>query len=210
MASWGLDRVWRRSLTRELLATCSPGGVVLDFGCGTGDLIFDTIQQKQGEGLKFLGMDLSLPMLSLAREKIGPKPLLVQASCEKIPLADQSVDSVISAFVLRNVRKIMAETLGEIRRVLKPGGEAHLLEMGVPKARILRPFHRLYLQAFLPLIGRAVFGEAWSRDYLAETIFQFWTPPEFCRLLTDAGFGPARYEPLSMGLAGLYHCRKIL
>ncbi len=149
-------------------------------------------------------MDLSLPMMRLAKEKTGNSVLLVQGSSERLPIASQSLDFVISAFVLRNVRKIMAETLSEIKRVLKPGGAALLLEMGLPEARWIRPFHRFYLKNILPLIGRSVLGPSWSRDYLAETIFQFWTPAEFCQIMAESGLRETRYEPLSMGLAGLY------
>ena len=210
MASWGLDLVWRRRLVRELFSACPEKAVILDFGCGTGDLILEALEQNRRErkDLKVIGMDLSIPMMNLAREKVGTPPLFIQASCENLPLVSHSVDLVMSAFVLRNVRKIMAETLSEVRRVLKPGGTALLLEMGVPAVGILRPFHRIYLKTILPLIGRSVLGKAWSRDYLAETIFQFWSPLEYCRLLTDAGFRDARFELSSMGLAAFYICRK--
>ncbi|OGR87432.1 MAG: hypothetical protein A3A86_03490 [Elusimicrobia bacterium RIFCSPLOWO2_01_FULL_60_11] len=181
---------------------------MLDAGCGTGDLIFECGKRDRTPAARYLGADLSLPMLREAQGKVHPPSLFMQADCATLPLATGSVSAVMSAFVLRNLRLVLDKSLQEMLRVLKPGGEAFLLEMTVPRSPWLKIPHRLYLEAVLPLIGRAVFGARWSRGYLAETILKFWPPEEFTRMLLKAGFREAGYSTMTGGLAVLYHCKK--
>ena len=195
--------MWRKSLARDLLKTV-PRGLVLDAGCGTGDLIFEC--KKQDTAARYIGADLSLPMLKEAQAKVSS--LFIQSDCTRLPLATGSVQAVMSAFVLRNLRLVLDKSLQEILRVLKSGGDAFLLEMTVPKSIGLKIPHWIYLKAVLPLIGRSVFGANWCQDYLAQTILQFWTPDEFTRMLLKAGFREANYSLLTGGLAVLYHCKK--
>lgn len=189
------------------IVQAAPRGVVLDAGCGTGDLMAACARQSEG-GLKFVGLDLSIPMMRAAHGKVKASSLFIQADCGRLPLLMESVDAVMSAFVLRNVRKIIPEVLREVLRVLKPGGEAFLLEMTVPDSAWLRVPHRLYLRSALPAIGRAVFGRRWSGSYLKDTILQFWKPEEFSRILRSAGFREASFKMLTGGLAVLHRCKK--
>ncbi|OGR84134.1 MAG: hypothetical protein A2901_08935 [Elusimicrobia bacterium RIFCSPLOWO2_01_FULL_54_10] len=110
--------------------------------------------------------------------------------------------------MLRNVRKIMPEFLREILRVLKPGGKAFLLDMTVPSSLWLKIPHGIYLNAALPLIGRAVFGGRWAGNYLKDTIQGFWPPKEFSQILQDAGFRGASFNTLTGGMAALHICKK--
>lgn len=206
-ASLGLDKMWRSRLARELLQSV-PQGPVLDAGCGTGDLIFECEKRENTPAARYIGADLSLPMLREAQGKAKKSSLFMQADCARLPLASDSVSAVMSAFVLRNLRLVLDKALQEMLRVLKPGGEAFLLEMTVPRSPWLKIPHRLYLEAALPLIGRSVFGARWSRGYLAQTILQFWPPQEFSRMLLKAGFREAGYSYMTGGLAVLYHCKK--
>ena len=199
--------MWRRRLAQDLLRSV-PQGPVLDAGCGTGDLIFECEKRDENPAARYIGADLSLPMLKEAQGKVIHPSLFMQADCAALPLASGSVSAVMSAFVLRNLRLVLDKSLQEMLRVLKPGGEAFLLEMTVPRSPWLKIPHRLYLEAALPLIGRAVFGANWSRGYLAQTILQFWPPAEFTRALLKAGFRDAGYSTLTGGLAVLYHCKK--
>ncbi len=155
-----------------------------------------------------MGADLSLPMMEAAERKINGQASFIQCSCENLPLSNESVSAIMSAFVLRNVRKIMPEVLSEFLRVLKPGHEAFLLEMTVPKAFWLKFPHKVYLNLALPIVGRSLFGQRWSGAYLKETIEQFWSPEEFCQILRQSGFREVSYRSLTAGMAVLYRCKK--
>lgn len=207
LASLGLDRLWRATLVRAVAESLPLNGTVLDLGTGTGDLIFDI--QRVSPRAKCVGLDLSRPMLDQARLKTRSGTLLVQGSGDRIPLQTGSVNAVVSAFVLRNVRKIMDGVLKDLRRILVPGGKIFLLEMYVPENALLRRMHGAYLRTALPLIGGAVFGRAWSGNYLPETIKEFGVPSRFAEELKRAGFENARWRSLSGGIAALHQAEKI-
>ena len=215
LASLGLDQRWRNRLIRSLAELDLKSGFVLDIGTGTGDLVFDLLKSSPQSKPSVIGLDISLPMMREARLKIDKSALpvadkahFVQASSAAIPLREGSVDAVISAFTMRNVRKFMPETLGEIRRVLKPGGKVFLLEMVAPQGGILRVLHRIYLKTVLPAVGELVFGRNWPRNYLSETIFSFWNPPEFADVLREFKFQDVRVQSLSGGIAVIHEGTK--
>lgn len=207
IASLGLDKVWRKRLACDLLRAI-PQGPVLDVGCGTGDLIFECEQLDKNPQERYIGADLSLPMLKEAQDKVVYPSLFIQADCTRLPLATSSISAVMSAFVLRNIRRVLDKSLQEILRVLKPGGEAFLLEMTAPRSIGLKIPHWIYLKIALPLMGRTFFGANWPRGYLAQTILKFWPPDEFTRILLKAGFREVKYSILSGGLAVSYRCKK--
>jgi ubiquinone/menaquinone biosynthesis C-methylase UbiE len=64
-------------------------------------------------------------------------------SSERLPMASGSFDSVVSTFTLCSI-KDLAAALGEVRRVLRPGGRFVFLEHGLsPEPRVARWQHRL-------------------------------------------------------------------
>ena len=106
------------------LAGVRPGETVLDLGCGAGlDLILAA--QKTGPGGAVIGVDASEDMLARARENIERAGLanvtLLQGAIEALPIADASVDRVISNCVI-NLSMDKPAAFREIARVLRPGG----------------------------------------------------------------------------------------
>src|SRR5215217_419524 len=106
------------------LAELKPGEVVLDLGSGGGiDVLLSA--RRVGPAGKAYGLDMTDEMLALAREnarKAGADNVeFLQGEIEAIPLADESVDVVISNCVINlsaDKPKVFASTF----RVLKPGG----------------------------------------------------------------------------------------
>lgn len=149
--SLGQERRWR-AVGVDMLGP----GLVLDLGCGTGDTDF--------EGRTVIGLDPVKEMLALS-----PVTATVVAIGESIPLREESVDGVFSAFVFRNLTSI-DRTLEEIERVLQPGKVAVIIDLGRPTNPFLRFLHRIGTAVVLPLVGllfaRAP-GEYW---YLHKTL----------------------------------------
>ena len=125
-----------RAVHRRLLeaADLRPGHQVLEIGCGTGNLAL--LAKAQQPGATVVGLEPDLPALTRARRKARRRRLEVRLDrgvAEELPYADASVDRVLSAFMLHHVPAAQRETaLREVRRVLRPGGELHLVDLGGP------------------------------------------------------------------------------
>lgn len=95
----------------------------LDVGCGTGRLL--AFLHGAWPGLRLTGIDLSAPYLEEARRLIGrtARVKLDEAAAEVLPFDDASLDLVVSSFLLHELpKKVRADVLAEMARVVKPGG----------------------------------------------------------------------------------------
>jgi ubiquinone/menaquinone biosynthesis C-methylase UbiE len=125
----GVGAVHRRLLDQ---AGLRPGQRVLEIGCGTGTLLL-AAKRAQPEAV-VVGLDPDLAALARADRKARRRGLTVQLDrghADELPYADGSVDVVLSAFMLHHVPAGERDAaLGEVRRVLRPGGALHLVDVG--------------------------------------------------------------------------------
>ncbi|HVR33276.1 MAG TPA: class I SAM-dependent methyltransferase [Acidimicrobiia bacterium] len=180
--SFGQDQNWRRRAVRFL-----PEGIALDLGSGTGAAapIFGD--------RRVLALDPVHEMLSLA-----PISERVVAVGESLPFADESIDAVFSAYVFRNLTSVQ-DTLGEIARVLRPGGRVAIVDLGRPRGRLAAMLHRLGSAVFLPLAGLLVRAPA-DYWYLHRSLDKLG-PPE----LLYVAPGMTVVESWRMGPLGFVH-----
>jgi arsenite methyltransferase len=113
------------------LGRIEPGSVVLDLGCGAGtDLLIAA--QMTGSAGRVIGVDMTATMLERAHQSATEMGLenveLHESLIEALPLADASVDVVISNGVIDLVPDKDA-VLDEIDRVLRPGGRLQLADV---------------------------------------------------------------------------------
>jgi cyclopropane fatty-acyl-phospholipid synthase-like methyltransferase len=118
-----------RKLLRD--ADLRPGQLVLEIGCGTGNLL---LAAKATEpDVAVVGLDPDLSALARARRKARRRGLAVQLDrgyADELPYPSASVDRVLSAFMLHHVPPAERETvLREVVRVLRPGGRLHLVDI---------------------------------------------------------------------------------
>lgn len=100
-------------------------GLVLDAGCGQGNLALE-VQKLAGEGrVEIIGVDLSLEMLELARSKTPFQ--FVLGDIESLPFADESFDIVICSETLHHFPNIEKASI-ELARVLKNNGQLLLVD----------------------------------------------------------------------------------
>jgi demethylmenaquinone methyltransferase/2-methoxy-6-polyprenyl-1,4-benzoquinol methylase len=192
LMSLGLHRRWKARLAGGV----RPDGAVLDLAGGTGDVT----RLLRKRGLDVLNGDPSAAMLRVARRRgVGP---VVGLAAEALPLRDASLGAVTLAFGLRNFTAPQA-ALGEIRRVLRPGGRLHLLEFSRPDAW-LRPFYTALSGWLLPLLGGLVTGRPGAYRYLARSIAGFPDAVAVSDALRAAGFRVVAVEPLAFGIACLH------
>jgi len=126
------------------------GSMVLDAGCGTGRY---SLGIGSRTGAVVMGMDLSSGMLSRARKKMSG--IWIQGDISKMPLENDSFDTVMIVLVLQHVDD-EPQALSEARRVLKPGGQLVLVTVSHGRIRqhIIRHFPgavRIDLDRFMPI-----------------------------------------------------------
>ena len=106
------------------LASLKPGETVLDLGSGAGFDCFIAAKQVGAKG-RVIGVDMTPEMLDKAREnarKVGAANVEFRlGEIENLPVADNSVDAVISNCVI-NLAPDKRRVFGEAFRALKPGG----------------------------------------------------------------------------------------
>jgi demethylmenaquinone methyltransferase/2-methoxy-6-polyprenyl-1,4-benzoquinol methylase len=183
-----LDVRWRRRTVRDL--ALPRGSVVLDLASGTGDLCIDLREA----GLAPLSMDLSFGMLAADRSG-APR---AQADILNLPVRSGSVDGVTCGFALRNLLELPA-FFGELARVVRPGGRIALLDVGVPRNRVIRFGNDIYFGKVVPKIG-ALLSDGPAYRYLPRSVAYLPEPAEMVTMLRDAGFGDASHHLLSGGL----------
>lgn len=121
------DVAGQRSLTLAAMALC-PGERVLDVGVGPGLLAHDMAKIVGAEGF-VAGIDLSEPMLAMARERCREQDWIDfrVADATALPFEDASFDAAVSTQVYEYVPD-MAKALAEAARVLRPGGRLFILD----------------------------------------------------------------------------------
>lgn len=208
--SLGADRLWRRSLVREVEAAFPPGSRrrILDLAAGTCDVSLALARSVPGGVV--LAVDFCPPMLLAGKAKVEKAgayergriaPLAGNGLC--LPLKNGSVDAVTVAFGLRNMAP-RETALREAHRVLAPGGAFHILEFGSAKGRIWGGLYNLYLTRVLPRIGGLVAGDKDAYDYLARTVRDFPDAAALAGELAAAGFRRISVRKLWGGIVYLH------
>ncbi len=204
LLSFQIDRYWRLMTTRRVAHILGrPDARVLDICCGSGDLLLALAGHARAT---VLGGDFCHPMLVEARRKIArrrSRAALFEGDALGLPVGDGSLDLVTVAFGLRNLTDYAAG-LAEMRRVLKPGGVAAILEFSMPPGRLLGPLYRFYSRRLLPAIGGAISGSPEAYAYLPESVARFPDAEELGGLMRRAGFTGVRWEPMTGGVVALH------
>ncbi|MBW1744402.1 MAG: bifunctional demethylmenaquinone methyltransferase/2-methoxy-6-polyprenyl-1,4-benzoquinol methylase UbiE [Deltaproteobacteria bacterium] len=205
LLSFGTDILWRRKVARFLPS--HRGQHVLDLATGTADQILALLEQSNRVKTG-VGMDLAEKMLEIGRRKIRKRRLsevisLMVGDATAIPVDDCQFDAVTISFGIRNIGDVK-KGLGEMYRVLKPGGRLLILEFSMPQNRFMRAVVLVYLRHLLPCLGALVSRDAHAYRYLNETIETFPSGEAFCDLLRAASFTGVVAHAVPLGLPMIY------
>ena len=204
LLSLNLDRHWRARTVRRLRPVLErPGARVMDACCGTGDLL---LALQVAARATVLGSDFCHPMLEAARRKVerrGFRAALVEADALALPLADGSLDLLTTAFGFRNLANY-ERGLREMRRVLKPGGVAAILEFSQQPTAAFAALYRFYSRRVLPLVGGALSGDPGAYKYLPESVSKFPDAEQLAAMMREAGFVAVRFERMTGGIVALH------
>jgi demethylmenaquinone methyltransferase/2-methoxy-6-polyprenyl-1,4-benzoquinol methylase len=204
LISFGLDHRWRQKLLRNL-GPIGSGDSVLDVATGTGDVAIAIA--KAFEGARVTGLDPSIGMLNIGREKIAarnlePRVELIAGDAQEMPFQNDTFAAACISFGIRNVPD-RVKGLKEMARVTKPGGKVVVLELSEPRGGLLTPFAKLHIHWVIPILGTLLSSskEYW---YLQKSIAAFPPAKEFAGVMESAGLENVELHQLTLGTAHLY------
>ena len=204
------DVVWRK----KIAALLPPGKPldVLDMATGTADVLLALC--RMSDRIRFaVGIDMAQQMLTRALEKIrragrSQQVSVLPADALRPPFREGVFDAVTMAFGIRNVTDVDL-CLREMRRVLRPGGRALILEFSLPANHWIRTLYLLYFRHILPRIGGLISGDAEAYGYLNRSVETFPYGRDFEERMEKAGFGRVKTQPLTFGIASIYMGEKL-
>ena len=126
-----------REIASAIAAEAPAGATVVDLGSGTGEVLVRVAELAPS--LELTGVDVDAGMVARARRKAagrasgaaGRLPQFVVADAAALPIADESVDLVVSSYAIHHVPDRHAAR-AEILRILKPGGRAIIWDVVSP------------------------------------------------------------------------------
>jgi ubiquinone/menaquinone biosynthesis C-methylase UbiE len=137
------ESTFKRRLVERL--GLRAGQRALDIGSGTGTLAIMIAEARPG--VEVMGIDPDEEMLARARKKSEAAGLRIDfenASATELPFADGSFDRVTSTLMAHHLPTSAKEQMfAEVRRVLKPAGELHLVDIGPARSAVARSLQRL-------------------------------------------------------------------
>jgi demethylmenaquinone methyltransferase/2-methoxy-6-polyprenyl-1,4-benzoquinol methylase len=202
LMSLGLHRYWKTfaiSVARPRRAER-----FLDVASGSGDLAASLARRVGPQG-EVWATDINRRMLERGRDRLidsGALTPAVQCDAERLPFPDAYFDCVTVAFGLRNMTH-KEQALGEMARVLKPGGRLVVLEFSKVWAP-LKPAYDLYSFKVLPWLGQRVAGAAEPYRYLAESIRMHPDQATLKAMMEQAGFSQVEVFNLAAGVVAVH------
>jgi len=188
---------WRRIAARRV---ASPGATVVEMGCGTGANL-PHLREAVGPGGRVLGIDLTGPLLELARERVaGCDTVAVVRGDATTPPTDDA-DAVLATFVCG----LFTDPAAVVDRwcdIVGPGGRIGLLDATAserPPGRLLNPAFRAFVAAGSPKCGAADILRAPFDDIDSELSAR---ADAARRALADRTID-RRYETFGLGFVGL-------
>lgn len=114
------------------------GQHVLDLGCGTGTLTL-WLKQTHSDAI-ITGLDIDPAILAIAQRKASTAPITwTCASATQLPYSEHRFERVVTSLMLHHLTSASKQqAIAEIYRVLRPGGQLHVLDFGPPRSAYAR------------------------------------------------------------------------
>ena len=192
-----------RARTVEL-ADPPRGGRALDVCCGTGDLALE-LKRRMGPDAEVTGVDFSEQMLELAREKsrgLGADVSYEAGNALELAYPDSSFDVATVGFGVRNLVDL-ERGVGEMARVVRPGGRVAILEITTPRRPPLSWFYSIWFFRIVPLLG-VLTRDRQAYSYLPDSVRRFPPAPALAELMQRVGLRDVRYHLLAGGIVAIH------
>lgn len=205
--SLGIDRIWRKKAI-SFLKVIKPASV-LDIATGTGDFAIQALDLNPD---KVVGVDIATKMIEIGNKKLSKRKLdhkiqLQYGDSENLEFSDQSFDSAICAFGVRNFEHL-EKGLAEIYRVLAYGGRFVILEFSMPRKFPVKQLYNFYFYQILPFFGKVFSKDSSAYSYLPDSVGQFPDGEDFINILNEIGYKNVQEKRLSFGICTIYSCDK--
>ena len=207
LASFNIDRIWRKRAISSLKPFAPRN--VLDIATGTGDLAL--LIEKILKPESIIGCDISEGMMQVAREKCRRRGItnirFEKEDCTALSYPDNSFDALTSSFGVRNFQEL-EKALGEMRRVLRPGGHLVILELSSPTRFPMKQLFPVYAKYVMPTLGRLFSKDAKAYRYLPESIAAFPQGEVMQGILEKVGFSKVEFRRYTGGICTFYLATK--
>ena len=203
-----VDVGWRKKAIRRIQKD-NPR-YLLDVATGTGDMAIMAAKMLKPDRIE--GIDISQNMLDFGIKKIEKEGLtniihLQKGDSETINFGDNSFDAIMVAFGVRNFADL-EKGLGEMLRVLKPGGQLMVLEFSKPRRRAIKGLYNLYMGVVVPQVAKWFRQNKEAYQYLHESSNAFPDRRLFTDILKKVGYTETGFQPLTFGICCIYTGRK--
>jgi demethylmenaquinone methyltransferase/2-methoxy-6-polyprenyl-1,4-benzoquinol methylase len=200
----GQDVRWRSEVIRK--ASLTPRARVLDLGAGTGDLALEAL--KQQPTCIPIASDFTLEMMRTGKLRPNAEKLSWSAGdATQLPFESETVDAVVSGFLLRNVVDIR-RVLEEQYRVLKPQGRMVTLDTTRPRPGFLTPLVRFHMHTVIPTLGTLIAGDGEAYTYLPNSSEHFLLAEDLAVQMVRSGFQEVEFRRYMFGSIAIHWGRK--
>lgn len=207
LLSLGIHKGWRKKCIK-LIAAKKPKHI-LDVATGTADFAIGAMKLNPES---VIGIDISEGMLKHGREKLvklglDKKITLQYGDAETCDLPSNSVDAITVGFGVRNFEHL-EKGLGNMLRILKPGGQLCVLEFSSPRKFPVKQFYKFHFKYITPTLGKMFSKDTRAYTYLPESIKAFPDNERFTAILEKVGYKNASFSSVGLGLASIYLAEK--
>ena len=207
LASFNIDRIWRKRAISSLKPFAPRH--ILDIATGTGDLALLIDKKLKPETV--IGCDISEGMMQVARKKCQKRGItnirFEKEDCTALSYPDNSFDAVTSSFGVRNFQEL-EKALGEMYRVLRPGGHLVRLELSSPTRFPMKQLFPIYAKYVMPTLGRIFSKDAKAYRYLPDSIAAFPQGEVMQEIIMKAGFNKVEFRRFTGGVCTFYMATK--
>lgn len=190
ITSFGFSARWRRQCVEQL--NIKDGAVVVDLMTGMGEC-WKYILKKENNIKKLVALDLSSGMIKRAiQNKSNYDEQHVEIRHENVfgnGIKSESVEYVISGFGLKTFNENQLKKLAvEIDRLLKRNGEFSLVDVSVPRSKVLKAGYLFYLKKIIPMLGKLLLGNPETYRMLGVYTEKFQNSRIVLEIFKEQGF----------------------